>query len=99
MVNEKQDLFIRTFETLLLAHRIRYWNDKSEPDHKEYSNLVNMAYQMGRAFDAARSIPLDMDAHDAAYFLFWHHMDEIGGCDEEYPDAPQHDHTNCEWFL
>lgn len=99
MATDKQNQFITTFETLLLAHRIRYWNDESEPDHKEYSNLVNMAYQMGRAFDASVSIPNDMTAHDAAYFLFWHDMWVLGGCDEEYPDAPKHEHTNCEWFL
>ena len=95
----KIDEFILTFQTLLLAHRARHHSDDSNPLHKEYSNLVNMAYQLGRAFEAQHSIPSDMTAHDAAYFLFWHHMWEIGGCDEQYDDVPQHDHENCEWFL
>ena len=95
----KIDEFILTFQTLLLAHRARYHSDDSNPEHKEYSNLVNMAYQLGRAFDASISIPNDMTAHDAAYFMFWHHMWEIGGSDEQYDDVPEHDHKNCEWFL
>lgn len=99
MATDKQNQFVMTFQTLLLAHRLRHYNDDSAPLHKEYSNLVNVAYQMGRAFAAVDSIPDDMTAHDAAYFLFWHHMDEIGGCDEEYDDASKHSHTNCEWFL
>ncbi len=99
MATDKQNQFIVTFQSLLLAHRVRHHSDDSNPLHKEYSNLENTAYQMGRAFTAVDSIPDDMTAHDAAYYLFWHHMDEIGGCDEEENDAPQHSHENCQWFL
>jgi hypothetical protein len=82
MATDKQNQFIVTFQSLLLAHRVRYHNDDSNPLHKEYSNLGNMAYQMGRAFTTVDSIPDDMTAHDAAHYVFWQHMDEIGGCDE-----------------
>ena len=99
MATDKQNQFIVTFQSLLLAHRVRHHSDDSNPLHKEYSNLINMAYQMGRAFTAVDSIPDDMTAHDAAYYLFWHHMDEIGGSDEDDPDAPKHSHENCQWFL
>lgn len=100
MINEKQDLFIRTFQTLLLAHRTQFCHFDPWKEHQQYSDLSNISSQMRRAHEASKIIPLDMDPFDAAHFLFWHHMWELDGKGDGHEMAPDHNcDETCNWFM
>ena len=100
MINEKQELFMTTFQTLLLAHRTEFCNESGIPDQQQYSDLSNIGYQLRRAHEVSQIVPIDMDPFDAAHFLFWHHMYELDGNGEWYENAPPHQCSiTCYWFV